>query len=220
MSPMKPTTPVTPAAPATPVGLVAAVAPADRRSPGRPRSARADEAIIEAVIALLDEGTPVEAVSIEAVAARAGVGKATIYRRWANKDALLIDAVNALKGPLPVVAGESVREDLCTLLRPVGQGTMIRSSSVLPCLIPELRRNPAMHRVYQGIIEPRRELMRQVLRRGIASGELRPDLDLEVVMAMLVGPMLAQSVLNWNPDLDRATLPERLVAAVWPAIAT
>jgi hypothetical protein len=61
--------------------------------------------------------------------------------------------------------------------------------------------------------------MRQVLRRGIASGELRADLDLEVVMAMLVGPMLAQSVLNWNPELDRATLPERLVAAVWPAIA-
>src|SRR5262245_55241567 len=64
-----------------------------RRSPGRPRSPRADEAIIEAVLDLMAEGTSVEALSIEAVAARAGVGKATIYRRWPNKDAFVVDAV-------------------------------------------------------------------------------------------------------------------------------
>jgi AcrR family transcriptional regulator len=191
----------------------------DRKAPGRPRSARADEAIIDAVIALLADGVPVDALSIEAVAARAGVGKATIYRRWPNKEALLIDAVTALKGPLPELGGVSVRDDLYTLLRPVARTTMIRSSSVLPCLIPELRRSPDLHEVYQRIIEPRRELMRGVLRRGIDSGELRADLDLEVVMAMLVGPMLAQTVLNWNPLLDRETLPERLVDAIWPAIA-
>lgn len=190
----------------------------DRKAPGRPRSARADEAIIEAVIALLSEGTPVDALSIEAVAARAGVGKATIYRRWPNKEALLVDAVAALKGPMPEVEGVSVREDLKTLLRPVGRNAG-RSSSVLPCLIPELRRSPALHGVYQRIIEPRREVMRQVLRRGIASGELRPDLDVEVVMAMLVGPIVAQTVVNWNPELDRESLPERLVEAAWPAIS-
>ena len=130
------------------------------------------------------------------------------------------DAGRADEGPLPEIGGVSVRDDLCALLRPVGQNTsMIRSSSVLPCLIPELRRSPHLHQVYQRIIEPRRELMRGVFRRGIASGELRADLDIEVVMAMLVGPLLAQSVVNWNPDLDRATLPERLVDAIWPAIA-
>ena len=71
---------------------------------------------------------------------------------------------------------------------------------------------------YQKVIEPRRELMRDVLRRGIAAGELRADLDLEVVMAMLVSPMVAQSVGNLNPLLERETLPQRLVDAVWPAI--
>ena len=62
------------------------IAPADpdRKGPGRPRSVRADEAIIAAVIDLLADGTTAEALSIEAVAARAGVGKATIYRRWPN----------------------------------------------------------------------------------------------------------------------------------------
>jgi len=207
--------------PTTTTGAVptTGAADTDRKGPGRPRSARVDEAIIEAVVALLTEGTTAEALSIEAVAAKAGVGKATIYRRWANKDALLVDAVASLKGPLPEIAGVSVRDDLVTLLHPVGRSAMVRASGVLPCLISELRRSPTLHQGYQKIIEPRRELMRSVLRRGIATGELRADLDLEVVMAMLVGPMLAQSVLNWNPHLDRDTLPERLVEAVWPAIA-
>ncbi len=191
----------------------------DRKGPGRPRSARVDEAIIQAVVDLLTAGTTAEALSIEAVAARAGVGKATIYRRWPNKDALLIDAVASLKGPLPQITGESVRADLVTLLRPVGRGGSGHAAAVLPCLISELNRSPQLHQCYQRVIEPRRELMRDVLRRGIVDGELRADLDVEAVMAMLVAPLLVQSALNWNPNLDREDLPERLVDAIWPAIA-
>jgi AcrR family transcriptional regulator len=110
-------------------------ADADRKGPGRPRSARVDQAIISSVIALLAEGTTAEALSIEAVAARAGVGKATIYRRWPNKEALLVDAVASLKGPPPQIAGESVRDDLVVLLRPIGRNVPVRASTVLPCLI-------------------------------------------------------------------------------------
>src|SRR5882757_5788556 len=90
----------------------------DRKAPGRPRSPQADEAIIEAVLDLLAEGTPFEALSIEAVAARAGVGKATIYRRWSSKETLLVDAVATLKGDPARISGVSVREDLITLIGP------------------------------------------------------------------------------------------------------
>lgn len=195
-----------------------ALADSDRKAPGRPRSARVDEAIVEAVLDLLVEGVTADALTIEAVAAKAGVGKATIYRRWVNKDALLVDAVAALKGPLPELTG-SLRADLITLLRPVGRNTMTRASSVLPCLISELRRSPTLRECYQKVVEPRRELMRETVRRGIADGELRPDLDLEVVIAMLVGPMLAHSFGNLDPTIERETLPERLLEALWPAIA-
>src|SRR5438445_12864139 len=99
----------------------AAPADQDRKTPGRPRSARADEAVIEALLDLLGDGMPAEAISIEAVAARAGVGKATIYRRWSNKEALLVDAVATVKGELPAIGGVSVREDLVTLLHPMAQ---------------------------------------------------------------------------------------------------
>jgi len=77
----------------------------DRKAPGRPRNAQADHAIIQAVLDLLSSGQSADALSIEAVAAKAGVGKATIYRRWANKEALLVDAVATMKGPLPEPAG-------------------------------------------------------------------------------------------------------------------
>ncbi len=196
----------------------AAPAEQERKAPGRPRSARADEAIIEAVLDLLAEGTPAEAMSIEQVAAKAGVGKATIYRRWANKEALLVDAVATIKGDPPPIAGTSVRDDLVTLLRPVGTPSHTRAGKIMPCLLAEMHRSPELYRCFQKITEPRRELMREVLRRGISQGELRDDLDLDLVLVMLVGPILAQLVIGWDSGIDRRTLPDRLVDGVWPAL--
>jgi AcrR family transcriptional regulator len=199
-------------------GEVGAAADHDRKGPGRPRSPRADEAIIDAVLDLLAEGTTAEALAIETIATRAGVGKATIYRRWPNKEALLVDAVASVKGPLPEVRGESVREDMLALLRPIGRTESSRAGQITPGLITQMARSRQLHACYQRIVEPRRDLMRQVLRRGVAGGELRADLDIEVVMAMLTAPMTVQALLNWNPNLPATKLPERLIDAIWPAI--
>ncbi|MEV4824978.1 TetR/AcrR family transcriptional regulator [Micromonospora sp. NPDC049274] len=190
------------------------------RSPGRPRSLRADEAIIEATLDLLAEGSTIEALSIEAIAARAGVGKATIYRRWAGKDALLLDALRRLKGILPQPEGHSLRDDLILLVGAIGKNVDPRASKIMPCLVPEVNRSPDHFRLYQNIIAPRRQLMREVLRRGISEGLLRPDLDIEVTMALLTGPMLIQRVLQWNPELNEQTLPEQVVDAVLAGILT
>ncbi|CCH17536.1 TetR/AcrR family transcriptional regulator [Micromonospora lupini] len=190
------------------------------RSPGRPRSLRADEAIIEATLDLLAEGSTIEALSIEAIASRAGVGKATIYRRWAGKDALLLDALRRLKGILPQPEGHSLRDDLILLVGAIGKNVDPRASKIMPCLVPEVNRSPDHFRLYQNIISPRRQLMREVLRRGISEGLLRPDIDIEVTMALLTGPMLIQRVLQWNPELDEQTLPEQVVDAVLAGILT
>ncbi|MEU1887311.1 TetR/AcrR family transcriptional regulator [Micromonospora sp. WMMD987] len=184
------------------------------RSPGRPRSARADEAIIEATLDLLAEGSTIEALSIEAIAARAGVGKATIYRRWAGKETLLLDALRRLKGVAAQPAGQSVRDDLVLLVGAVGHNVDPRAARIMPCLLPEVNRSPDHFHLYQNIIEPRRKLMRDVLRRGVATGELRADLDIEVAMALLTGPMLIQRLLRWHPELDDRILPEKIVDGV------
>ncbi|MBX7267931.1 TetR/AcrR family transcriptional regulator [Micromonospora sp. Llam7] len=188
------------------------------RPPGRPRSVRADEAIVEATLDLLAEGSTIEAISIEAIAARAGVGKATIYRRWSGKDALLRDALRTLKGKVPQPAGRSVRDDLITLVGAVGRAIDPRAERIMPCLVPEANRSPEHYVLYQNIIEPRRAMMREVLQRGVRDGELRADLDIDVTMAMLTGPMLIQRVLRWHPDLDVTTLPEKIVDGVLDGI--
>lgn len=191
-----------------------AAADQDRRAPGRPRNAHADAAIVEAVLELLGAGQSADAISIEAIAGKAGVGKATIYRRWPNKEALLIDAITAMKGPMPAPAGESVRDDLVMLVTAMRSKRNEHYSKVSACLWPEFVKSPEMWRVYQGVVEPRRDVLRQVLRRGIDAGELRADLDVELTLLMLAGPSLAQNMLRWSPYVEDEGFAEKLVDAV------
>lgn len=163
------------------------------RRPGRPRSERADQAIIEAALSLFAESGP-EGLCIERVAARAGVGKATIYRRWPGKEDLLLDAIAALKAPLPEPGGHSVRDDLVALLDAMCQETADpRRAREFALLLGEGAKYPRlMARYVETVVEPRREVVRGVLRRGVASGELRPDLDVEAALFMLIGAVLVR----------------------------
>jgi AcrR family transcriptional regulator len=163
------------------------------RRPGRPRSERAEHAIIQATLELFAEHGA-EGVCVEAVAARAGVGKATVYRRWAGKEDLLIDALGSLKSPLPEPRGESVREDLVALLTVMCQDAADPARArQYTLLLGEGQRYPRlMARYGEAVIEPRRNHIRSVLRQGIESGQLRPDTDVEIAMLTLTGAALAR----------------------------
>jgi AcrR family transcriptional regulator len=200
-------------------GTVAAADAATARRPGRPRSERADQAIIDAALSLFAESGP-EGLCIERVAARAGVGKATIYRRWPGKEDLLLDAIAALKAPLPEPAGRSAREDLMTLL-----GTMCQESAdprrarEFALLLGEGAKYPRlMARYVETVLEPRREVIRSVLRQGIATGELRPDLDVDAALFMLVGAVLARRGQEQPPITP--DYPERVVDELLRGLAT
>ncbi|GAA4234704.1 AcrR family transcriptional regulator [Streptosporangium album] len=162
------------------------------RPAGRPRSARAEKAIIDATLDLIGEGMSLGELSIEAIASRAGVGKTTIYRRWSNKEDLFVDAMATLKSPLPQMGGRSVREDLIAYLEVVRHDACdARSRCVLSIVMNDAERHPRLvERVRQASIEPRRAAMAALLRRGIATGELRPDLDVPIAMATMVGTMM------------------------------
>ncbi|MDP9861624.1 MULTISPECIES: TetR/AcrR family transcriptional regulator [Streptosporangium] len=162
------------------------------RPAGRPRSARAEKAIIDATLDLIGEGMNVSELSIEAIAARAGVGKTTIYRRWSNKEDLVVDALAQLKSPLPQMRGRSVREDLIAYLEVVRRDSCdARRRCVMNIAMNDAERHPRLvERIRQATIEPRRAVMAAVLQRGVATGELRADLDVPVAMATLVGTMM------------------------------
>jgi AcrR family transcriptional regulator len=189
-------------------------APADEqvcaRRPGRPRSERAERAILDAALELFGE-SGVAGVGIEAVAARAGVGKATIYRRWPGKEELLLDALTLLKSPLPEPAGASVRDDLVAMLAVMCQdwADPVRMRR-FALLMGEGEKYPKiMARYKETVLEPRREMIRSVLRRGIATGELRPDADVEVGMYVLMGAVMARG--KHDGEEIPADYPERVV---------
>src|SRR5256885_430849 len=125
----------------------------ERKAPGRPRNIQADEAFPGGVLALLGGGGRGAAgLSTGAVAGKAGVGRATIYRRWPNKEALLVDAVAAMKGPLPEPAGVSVRDDLVMLVAASRSKSARRNGKVTACLIPEFSKSEEMAAMYQAAI--------------------------------------------------------------------
>lgn len=175
---------------------------------GRPRSADADRAIIDAV---LEEviAVGIDGMSIEQIAARAGVAKATVYRRWPNKEAVLLDAVTGVQVELPTLVGSSVRDDLVTLVdsmrRRVADAVQpgeSLASRLYPCMIAEGTRHPEIAAKYkQRVVEQRREAVRAVLRRGVANGELRADLDVETMLLLVIAPMLVQLYM-WSAGVE------------------
>jgi AcrR family transcriptional regulator len=166
--------------------------PATRR-PGRPRSEQAEQAIIEATLDLFAE-QGFEGACVEAVAARAGVGKATIYRRWPNKEELLLAAFGSLKSPFPEPEGVSVRDDLLAMVEVMcADKADPRKARRYALLLGEGEKYPRlMARYKETVVEPRREAMRAVIRRGIQTGELRPDTDVEIAMLTLTGVIMAR----------------------------
>ncbi len=167
--------------------------PASGRRPGRPRSERAEQAIIEATLELFAE-KGADGLCVEEVASRAGVGKATVYRRWHNKEDLLLAALGSLKSPLPDPRGESVRDDLIALVSVMAQDSSDpRRTRQYTLLLGEGEKYPRlMARYAETLVEPRRNVIRSVLRRGIETGQIRPDVDVEIAMLTLTGSAMSR----------------------------
>lgn len=182
---------------------------------GRPRSEAVERAILEGVVKLLEDGVPLAELSIERVARTAGVGKATIYRRWSGKEELFVDVVRAAEPPDPVLPGTSLRDDLVVLLESLRQrGLASRSSAILHNVYAQMKSSPKIWAAYHAsVIAPRRALALDVLRRARQRGELRADVDLELANDMFMGPMLVRSVMRPDDDLPEG-LAERIVDTV------
>lgn len=187
--------------------------PAQRR--GRPRSVAVDTAVIETVLHLLEEGATLGELSIERIARSAGVGKAAVYRRWSGKDELMIDVLQSIDEAAPELAGESVRDDLVVLVDTIRRrGLAKRNSAVLREVLAAVHSRPGLWEHYHStVIEARREQMNDVLRRGIAAGELREDIDLGVLADLFSGPMLSRAMVRPGAGLEEG-LAERMVDAV------
>jgi AcrR family transcriptional regulator len=185
----------------TTAGEGADVPPSDRQKVqrrGRPRSEAVERSIVDAAVHLLEEGVPISELSIERIARTAGVGKATIYRRWEGKEALFLDVVRSMEPVDPPLPGTSVRDDLVAMVETLRQrGLAKRSSALLHNVFAQMQSYPKLWEMYhRTAVLPRRRLMDEVLRRGIDSGQIRGDIEFDLLGDLFVGPMLVRTVLR------------------------
>jgi AcrR family transcriptional regulator len=193
--------------------VVAEVSPPPPRSPGRPRSPAAERAILDATLELLaSEGF--DRLTVEGVAAHAGVGKATIYRRWPSKLALVLAAVGELSShPLPELTTGRTRNDLVSLLRHIIEAlTGTIAGRILPGLVAESAHSPELLGVLHDFWISRRRMMLEVLRHGAAQGDLPEGVDLELIADLLYGPVHYRFLISAAP-VD-PPLAEQVVDAV------
>jgi len=178
-----------------------------------------DAAILAATLQLLAAGG-YEALTIEAVAAAAGVGKASVYRRFAGKEQLVVEAVASLiEAPEPPV-GTSVRDELVTLLEAVRRKSASSlADKIFPRLLGAAADNPELMVRYRAqVLDPRRRRFLDVLDRGVREGRVRPDVDLEHATDLLVGPMAYRNLIRRDPP-PGPELAARIVDDVLVALA-
>jgi AcrR family transcriptional regulator len=175
-------------------------------SGGRPRDKRVTERILKAALELGEE-RGFDGLTAEGVAARAGIGKTTIYRRWPNVWAVVVDAVLAeVTRVSPVVEGESTRESLTASMKLVGKSFRGRHGRLFRPLIGRAQTDDMLRAaIDERWLSPRRELSRGIVLRGIARGELRPDLDPDVVIDALYGPLYHRLLLPYSGTEVRIT---------------
>ena len=171
------------------------------RGPGRPRDARHDQAILDATLGiLLEQGY--RGVSIEGVAARAGVGRPTIYRRWPSKPAVVVAAlVQSDRLALPAPDTGSLRNDLIAVQRhQIERMNSPDARRVTAGLIADLADDPELADTYVSqFLAPRRATVWEVLSRGVDRGELDADVDFAFVYDLLVGPLFMRAVVWGQP---------------------
>jgi AcrR family transcriptional regulator len=169
---------------------------------GRPRSAASHAAILDAAIALTRE-VGFDALAMEAVAARAGVGKATVYRWWNTREALLAEAVDRIVQSAPEPDTGTVEGDLIDIVgRTAGMYRDPASAALMSALVAAMARSTQVAKAVRGsFVASRREAMRRALQRGVARGELRADLDADLALDLLSGPLMFRTLVSGgSPD--------------------
>jgi AcrR family transcriptional regulator len=166
---------------------------------GRARDPALDGAITTATTALLAE-RGFAGLTIEAIARRAGVARATVYRRWPNLDALLAHVLRGVVHEIPIPDRGHVRDDLIALLEDQLVVVKHDAGRLYPSLGVQAKADPAAREALAELMHRRRAAVRAVLRTGIDRGEIRPDVDLELAFFLVWGPVYYRHLFAFGCD--------------------
>jgi AcrR family transcriptional regulator len=186
---------------------------------GRPRSDKVHRAILDAAKELLIRDGYTR-LRLEHVAAAAGVGKATIYRRWRSKEELAQALLADLAAPHIAIeeTGDTRQEMLAAVVNPMRALTETEFGPVIRALLSQIAGNPLLGDPFRAtVVQARRNEVACLIARGIERGELCPDADAEIATELLVGPVYFRFI--FGGALDQA-FAERIVDNVMRGYAT
>jgi AcrR family transcriptional regulator len=180
----------------------------------RTPSKEAHEKVLTAALRLIaDRG--IEGSSMDAIAAASGVSKATVYKHWANKDALLIDVIRQQSANYPSFDSGDPRSDLVALLTHLARKAKTEQiAKIWPRIMGYAASNPKFGRALQEFIfRPRREMILRILRQAAKNGGLRADIDPQLAADLLIGPIMHRRFVD-EKNIP-ADLPEAVVEYFW-----
>jgi AcrR family transcriptional regulator len=178
----------------------------------RTPSAEAHEKVLEAAAELVAE-RGIEGASMDAIAQRSGVSKATVYKHWKDKDSLCVDVVNRMRLRPPEFRSGNPRRDLLSLLTHLAlAGKPARLVRILPHIIGYASTNPRFARaLQQNSLAPAEARLGRILDEAVEQGILRPDLDRDIAVNMLLGPVLYCRMTRAVP----VRLPAEIAESFW-----
>jgi AcrR family transcriptional regulator len=182
----------------------------DKKPPGRPRSVKSHQAMLQATLELLAE-VGFGAMSIDAIAARAGVGKTTIYRRYASKEELVADAIENVREEIVLPDTGTLQGDIDALIQNAAQITLSPlGRQTVAMIISSASSNAQFAQIYgTKYLQPRRKTFAIVLQRAKARNEIPADLDSDLVFDTMSGIMLYALIFqptseSWTAYVHRA----------------
>ncbi len=181
--------------------------PDPRRAPGRPRSDDADRAILEATVGLLSE-VGIERTTVSAVVARSGVARATVYRRWPTREALIEAALSQVKGRPPFPLSGDLETDLA---RAVEQARVVFAEPGFQRFLPVLVRDLLRDRAVTGVsstydrVSPNHRRVAEEYQQLAESAGLRPEVNSLAVADLIIGSVLAHLLSTGLPPSKAMT---------------
>jgi len=186
---------------------------------GRPRRASASTDILDAALETLAE-RGFRAATIESIAARAGVGRNTIYRRWSSKEELIADALQKLVVDIDLRDGDDIRALLLDWIRDFVRvfGDPLYGR-ILPAVLGEVQANPVFAQMYaERVVRPRYEALVGILRRAAERGALRRDTDVEQIADLLAAPPFVRVLRIGLPPITEHYA-EDLLETIWRGVS-
>lgn len=187
---------------------------------GRPRSEAVSQSILEAVLDLIAEHGNIGDVSVEGVAERSKVSKASIYRRWSSKEELVAAAIDGMKAPLPTeMPRTSLHDDLVHIGNSMRKTMGPRDQKVVKCMMLEIK-EPAYKVQHDRLVKQRRQFVKDTFAYWVEQGEMDADLDLDLAVAMFISPLLTIFVYGHYADLRADDTIERFVSGLIHGLGT